>query len=292
MSSDSTRSYDDYKTAVIDTTTPYDDDFKQINEYYRAKRSNKSTKTSHSTGKKSTVKKKKEVPNLQLHIDSNTEYDNDFKAELGKFKKSIPGISLNMSLVDWVKSGLSCIWGILLTVLAIVDLTLNIPLVTIIFSIFIIAGAVFCLIKKFRFRAFPIFAIVVAAFCLLYSAVQGRRTGFMVDPATVPYNASTTGSQSGDEEAATDENGVSEDLKAFLTEYQTFIANYVAFMKKFYGNPDGQKSLMDAYINIIDKYDYYAVTIERYDTSSMSAADKAYFEEVINKCNQELAKVM
>lgn len=291
MSSDSTRSYDDYKTAVIDTTTPFDDDFKQINEYYRAKRSNKATNAVHATSKKSTVKKKKEVPNLQLHINTNTEYDNDFKTELSKYKKQIPGISLNMSIIDWLKSGLSCIWGILLTILAIVDLTLNIPLVTIIFSVLIIVGAVFCLIKKFRFRAFPIFAIVIAAFCLLYSVIQGRRTGYMVDPATVPYNATTT-TESEDDEEGSDNNVVSADLKAFMNEYHTFIGNYVLFMQKFNSDPNGQKNLMDAYINIIDKYDYYAVKIEQLQASSMSAIDRAYFDEMLDKCKQELSKVM
>ena len=67
--------------------------------------------------------------------------------------------------------------GIGLLILAIVDFTTNPPIIKIIFSVAIIGGAIFCLLKKYKLKGFPIAAIVLAAFCLLVGVTQANKYG-------------------------------------------------------------------------------------------------------------------
>ena len=79
-------------------------------------------------------------------------------------------------------------FGIILMILSFVDFQSDPPLFTIIFSLAIIIGAIFCLSQKYRLKGFTIVALIVAALCLMLSISQGKEMGFLRVPAKEEYS--------------------------------------------------------------------------------------------------------
>ena len=78
-------------------------------------------------------------------------------------------------------------FGIVLFILAIVDYNSDPPIVTILLSAFIIAGAVFCLGKKYKLKGFTIIALIMAAFCLFAGVGQAKKYGMFTIPKEYEY---------------------------------------------------------------------------------------------------------
>ena len=76
-------------------------------------------------------------------------------------------------------------------------------------------------------------------------------------------------------------------LKAFLDEYEIFMDKYIEFMKS-YNNSTDVASMMTQYTEIVGEYYKYMEALDKYDTDTMSAADAAYYLEVVARVEKKL----
>lgn len=74
------------------------------------------------------------------------------------------------------------LYGIILLILAIVDFQTDPAFVTIILSIAIIAGCVFCFSRKYKLKIFTIIALILAVICLLAGISQAKSYGLFKIP--------------------------------------------------------------------------------------------------------------
>lgn len=89
-------------------------------------------------------------------------------------------------------------------------------------------------------------------------------------------------------EESSDVNGIDPDLKAFLDSYEAFIDQYCEFMENY--DENDAKMLLE-YTEMMAKYYDFAEKTEAYDSDTMSAADSAYYLEVMTRVNIKLEKV-
>ena len=68
-------------------------------------------------------------------------------------------------------------YGIILMILAFVDFQSDPAALTIVLSVAIIAGCIFCFIKKYNLKGFTIVALILAIFCLLSGISQAKKIG-------------------------------------------------------------------------------------------------------------------
>lgn len=83
-------------------------------------------------------------------------------------------------------------------------------------------------------------------------------------------------------------NGVDPDLKAFLDSYEAYMDEYCEFMENY--DASDAKMLLQ-YAEMMTKYADFAEKADAYDSDTMSAADSAYYLEVMTRVNAKLAKV-
>lgn len=91
---------------------------------------------------------------------------------------------------NWIDK-LSKFFGIILMIIAYVDYQSDPPAFTIVLSIAIIAGAIFCLSQKYKLKGFTIVALLLAIFCLMAGIDQGKKMGFFKIPSDSDYNRSS-----------------------------------------------------------------------------------------------------
>ncbi|MDD6824973.1 MAG: zinc-ribbon domain-containing protein [Oscillospiraceae bacterium] len=214
-------------------------------------------------------------------------------------------------------------FGVILLFIAIVDYNSDPPILTIILSLAIIVGAIFCLSQKYRLKGFTIIALVLAIFCLFAGMSQGKKLGFLKTPTDEEYaeagyvveekdnapeiqietnNNNTVNSNdvSPDEkepepvkeaEPIKTADGVDPELKAFLDSYEKFIDEYILFMKKYMEDPGNAVSMLGEYASIMEKYGEFAEAVEKYDEKEMSTADAKYYLEVTNRINQKMLDI-
>lgn len=211
-------------------------------------------------------------------------------------------------------------FGVILLFIAIVDYNSDQPILTIILSLAIIVGAIFCLSQKYRLKGFTIIALVLAIFCLFAGISQGKKLGFLKTPTDKEYaeagyvvedkddapeiqidttnnNVGNSNDVSSDEkkpEAAKETkpaqtaDGVDPELKAFLDSYEEFMDEYILFMKKYMDDPGNAVTMLGEYASIMEKYGEFAEAVEKYDEREMSTADAKYYLEVTNRINQKM----
>ena len=98
----------------------------------------------------------------------------------GQYLQIDPGPAKNVP-VSGIKK-YSKFFGIALFILAIAAFLTDPPFVTIILSAAVIAGAVFCISRKYKRKGFSIAAIVFAALCLFGGVSQARNYGMFTTP--------------------------------------------------------------------------------------------------------------
>lgn len=86
---------------------------------------------------------------------------------------------------------LSRFFGIILLILVFIDFQSDPPILTIILSVIIIVGAIFCLAQKYKLKGFTIIAMLLAVFCLMSGISQGKRLGFTRIPGKSDYKEAT-----------------------------------------------------------------------------------------------------
>ena len=211
-------------------------------------------------------------------------------------------------------------FGVILLFIAIVDYNSDPPILTIILSLAIIVGAIFCLSQKYRLKGFTIIALVLAVFCLFAGISQGKKLGFLNTPTDKEYaeagyvveekddapeiQIDTTNSNiDNSDDVSSDEkesgaaketkpaqtvDGVDPELKAFLDSYEEFMDEYILFMKKYMDDPGNAITMLGEYASIMEKYGEFAEAVEKYDEKEMSTADAKYYLEVTNRINQKM----
>ena len=214
-------------------------------------------------------------------------------------------------------------FGVILLFIAIVDYNSDPPIITIILSLAIIVGAIFCLSQKYRLKGFTIIALVLAIFCLFAGISQGKKIGFLKTPTDKEYaeagyvvedkddapeiqidttnnNVGNSNDVSSDEKKpeeaketkpAQTADGVDPELKAFLDSYEEFMDEYILFMKKYMDDPGNAVTMLGEYASIMEKYGEFAEAVEKYDEKEMSTADAKYYLEVTNRINQKMLDV-
>lgn len=211
-------------------------------------------------------------------------------------------------------------FGIILLLIAIVDYNSDPPFLTIILSLAIIVGSIFCLSQKYRLKGFTIVALILSVFCLFAGISQGKKLGFLKTPTDEEYagagyelekvddtpeiqietNNNNTGNSndvSSDEkeaepnreaESAQASDGVDPELKAFLDSYEEFMDEYILFMKKYMEDPGNAISMLTEYASIMEKYDDFAKKVDDYDEKDMSTEDAKYYLDVTNRINKKM----
>ena len=211
-------------------------------------------------------------------------------------------------------------FGVILMFIAIVDYNSDPPTLTIILSLAIIIGAIFCLSQKYRLKGFTIIALIIAVFCLFAGISQGKKIGFLKTPTDEEYaeagyvveekngtpeiqiettdNSSNNGVDISSDEKESEPDteskptqtvdGVDPELKAFLDSYEEFMDEYILFMKKYMDDPGNAVSMLGEYASIMEKYGEFAEAVDKYDEKEMSTADAKYYLEVTNRINQKM----
>ena len=211
-------------------------------------------------------------------------------------------------------------FGVILMFIAIVDYNSDPPILTIILSLAIIIGAIFCLSQKYRLKGFTIIALIIAVFCLFAGISQGKKIGFLKTPTDEEYaeagyvveekngtpeiqiettdNSSNNGVDISSDEKESEPDteskstqtvdGVDPELKAFLDSYEEFMDEYILFMKKYMDDPGNAVSMLGEYASIMEKYGEFAEAVDKYDEKEMSTADAKYYLEVTNRINQKM----
>ncbi len=210
-----------------------------------------------------------------------------------------------------------------LVILTIVDFVSDPAILTIVLSAAIIAGAIFALSRKYKFKGFAIVCLILAAICLLCGVSQAKKHGLFTIPGKVDYTSSTgkddntpdttpekdTTAQTNDSKpdntttdtkpaenntdssASISTGGVDPDLKAFLDSYEEFVDEYVDFMKKYMANPT-DLSLMGEYTDMLSKLSDFETKLDKYDSKDMSTEDAAYYLEVTTRCTQKMLEIL
>lgn len=92
------------------------------------------------------------------------------------------------------------------------------------------------------------------------------------------------------EEPTEEPAGVSADFKAVMDEYEKFIDKYVKFMKKY--EKEGRPlSMLSEYTELMTQYTEFAETMAAYNGDNLSAADYAYYIEVMGRVSQKLLEL-
>lgn len=92
------------------------------------------------------------------------------------------------------------------------------------------------------------------------------------------------------EEPTEEPAGVSADFKAAMDKYEAFIDEYVTFIKKY--EEEGRPlSMLSEYTELLTQYTEFAETMAAYNGDNLSAADYAYYIEVMGRVSQKLLEL-
>lgn len=100
----------------------------------------------------------------------------------------------------------------------------------------------------------------------------------------------TTNAPETSKPAEADASGLRSDFKEAMDNYESFMNDYVDFMKKYQANPT-DLSLITDYATYINKYNELSQSFEKWDSSDMNDAEKAYYIEVQTRVNNKLLEV-
>lgn len=92
------------------------------------------------------------------------------------------------------------------------------------------------------------------------------------------------------EEPTEEPEEVSADFKAAMDKYEAFIDEYVTFIKKY--EEEGRPlSMLSEYTELMTQYTEFAETMAAYNGDNLSAADYAYYIEVMGRVSQKLLEL-
>lgn len=86
-------------------------------------------------------------------------------------------------------------------------------------------------------------------------------------------------------------DSVSPSVKAALDEYEIFMNEYCDFMERYSGSGYSASMLSD-YSKFMSRYAEVTKKFEAIDTTGFSAADSAYYAEVVARTTQRLSEIL
>ena len=107
-------------------------------------------------------------------------------------------------------------------------------------------------------------------------------------PTQAPTKAPEKSENTQESKSDTDNGTVTPSFKEMMDSYEVFFDEYIAFIKKYEENP-GDLDLLSEYADYMSKYSDYISKLNAVDTSSLSAADLAYYTEVNTRILKKLA---
>ena len=95
-----------------------------------------------------------------------------------------------------------------------------------------------------------------------------------------------------DEITANEDNNKNSDpeVREILDAYESFVDDYVDFMKKYKDDPTNL-NLLSEYTDMLSDYSDFTTKIGNLDYSQMSAEDAQYYLDVTNRCTKKLLEV-
>lgn len=195
--------------------------------------------------------------------------------------------------------------GLVMLIAAFIDYYSDPPVLTIFLSAAILAGGFFVFKNALRGKIIAGIAMLIAVYCIICGFHQGARLGFFVTPGRQTTNAVATNSSSSSNNtsnsgsnssssnstSSSSSSTVDPDLKKFLDSYEDFMDDYVAFMKKYTSDPNNALSMMGDYMEMLQKYEEFAEKADRYNPDTMSAADAAYYLEVMTRIEKKMLEI-
>lgn len=91
-------------------------------------------------------------------------------------------------------------------------------------------------------------------------------------------------------EAKIEENS-SSDIRKAIDSYEAFFDEYIAFMEKYKRNPSDLQLLAD-YMKFVDQYEKTMNELDALNDADMSAADREYYLDAMNRINKKLLNAM
>ena len=95
-------------------------------------------------------------------------------------------------------------------------------------------------------------------------------------------------------EAETEAKGkesTSSDIRKAIDSYEAFFNEYIAFMEKYKRNPSDLQLLSD-YLVFVEKYEKTMNDLDALNDADMSAADREYYLDAMNRINKKRLSVM
>ena len=143
--------------------------------------------------------------------------------------------------------------------------------------------------------------LVVLALVLSVSACGEKQGDYVLeDGVTSAVTTTTTLNEEATITTATEattttttaapKDGLRSDFKAAMDSYETFMNDYVAFMKKYKDNPS-DLSLLTDYADYVSKYANFVADFDKWDSQDMNAAELAYYIDVQARVTKKLAEV-
>lgn len=105
------------------------------------------------------------------------------------------------------------------------------------------------------------------------------------------YNTEEDESETAEDSGAEASSGtVNADFKATMDSYESFVNEYVTFIKKYENSSDASAMLQD-YSAYMSKYADLSSKIDSIDENSLSSADYKYYTEVMARVSKKLAEI-
>ena len=119
-----------------------------------------------------------------------------------------------------------------------------------------------------------------------FNIVQIKLTGPEKTPAQTPDTDNTPEQP---DQSANNELGAN--FKAAMDSYESFIDEYVTFMKKYIASNGTDMSLLSDYSKYINKYSELMAAFNTWEGEDLTAAEAAYYIEVQGRVSQKLLEV-
>ena len=93
------------------------------------------------------------------------------------------------------------------------------------------------------------------------------------------------------ETEAKTEGSSSSDIRKAIDSYEAFFDEYIVFMEKYKRNPSDLQLLAD-YMKFVDQYEKTMNELDALNDADMSAADREYYLDAMNRINKKLLSAM
>lgn len=114
-----------------------------------------------------------------------------------------------------------------------------------------------------------------------------EETSETVAPTDISTETSTMVIETEMENDSNSDSIIRPEIKEAIDSYESFVDEYIAFLKKMDDNSEDMNVLMD-YMNYLQKLTEYEEKFTKLENEDMTAAESLYYSEVAVRCNQKM----